>query len=238
MREDTVAGPSERGLAAEGPCRGVVGLRASYHSCMDDSGLRRTTERIQLSLDRLSELKGITNARSDLLAQAENRIRSIVRREASAYSYVLRWEQEDDIVQEVFLRVLRAVESARPEHVGQFFVIVGQHARWATISMIRKHFGPQGAASHHHTGTVSVADTGANAHENGAPGAIDSLRLHEAVDGLTEELKDAWMLFAYAGQTHQQIAAALSVSTKTVQRRLNLARAELAALLARDSDNV
>ncbi len=199
---------------------------------MGDDGLAHTTARIQRSLDRLYELKNTTLARSDLLEQAEKRIRSIVRREASAYSYVLRWEQEEDILQEVFLRVLRAVDDARPEHVGQFFVLVGQHARWATISMIRKHFGPQGVASHHHTGTLGGADAGAGDRGNSSQGTIDSLRLHEAADRLTEELRDAWILFAYTGLTHQQIAEALSVSTKTVQRRLNQAKAELAEALA------
>ncbi len=199
---------------------------------MSQPTLARTTVRIQTTLDRLHELKDTTHARSDLLAQAEQRIRSIVRREASAYSFVLRWEQEDDIVQEVFLRVLRAVDDAKPRHVGQFFVLVGQHARWATISMIRKHFGPQGQASHHHTGDVGPA-AGPAASETDEP-AVDPLRLHEAVDRLSEDVRDAWVLFAYTGQTHEQIAEALSVSTKTVQRRLNQARAELAAFLTGD----
>jgi len=202
---------------------------------MSGDDLARTTLRIQRSLDRPCEVNGTTVARSDLLEQAEKRIRGIVRREASAYSYVLRWEEEDDLLQEVFLRVLRAVEDAKPKHVGQFFVIVGQHARWATISMIRKHFGPHGIASHHHTGTVAVPSPTAPAQEGHRPGSLDPLRLHEAVDNLPEDVRDAWVLFAYSGLTHQQIAEALDTSTKTVQRRLNQARAQLADDLADES---
>ena len=202
---------------------------------MNEDGLARTTLRIQRSLDRLCEVAGTTVAHSDLLEQAENRIRKIVRREASAYSYVLRWEQEDDLLQEVFLRVLKAVEDAKPQHVGQFFVIVGQHARWATISMIRKHFGPHGIASHHHTGTITLSPPTNTPQEEQHQGALDPLRLHEAVDNLPEDVRDAWVLFAYSGLTHQQIAEALDVSTKTVQRRLNQARAQLADALADES---
>lgn len=207
----------------------------SLQLAMSRDSLARTTARIQSSLDRIHELKDVTHARSDLLAQAEERIRSIVRREASAYSYVLRWEQEDDIVQEVFLRVLRAVDDAKPRHVGQFFVIVGQHARWATISMIRKHFGPQGQASHHHTGAVVPSSPDGAGGGRSADTGIDPLQLHEAVDRLPDDVRDAWVLFAYTGQTHEQIAEALDVSTKTVQRRLNQARGELAAFLSGDA---
>ncbi|MEL6498030.1 MAG: sigma-70 family RNA polymerase sigma factor [Planctomycetota bacterium] len=199
---------------------------------MDRDLLATTTARIQRSLDRLHDLNDITHARSDLLQQAEQRIRGIVRREAAAYSYVLRWEQEDDLVQEVFLRVLRAVEDAKPRHVGQFFVIVGQHARWATISMIRKYFGPHGQASHHHTGAIASAGSYSATGESPAGEDIDPLRLHEAVDRLPENVRDAWALFAYTGQTHEQIAELLGVSAKTVQRRLNQARGSLAILLS------
>lgn len=187
-----------------------------------------TTARIQSSLGRIADGSGKTFARDELLDSAVRRIRQMVRQEIARNPGVARWEEEDDLVQEVLIRVDRAVQDAKPEHVGQFFIIVGQHVRWAAVDLIRKHFGAHGVGRNHQTG-IEPANA-ASAREGGASG-IDSVALHEAVDRLDEELRETWVLHAYAGLRQEAIADVQNVSTKTVQRRIARAKLRLSELL-------
>jgi len=192
--------------------------------------IQHTTQRIERCLLAVAGGESRTMARNELLACAVRRIREIVRRELRQHPEVGRWEQEDDLVQEVLIRVDRAVQDARPEFVGQFFVIVAQHARWATVDLIRRHFGPMGRASRHQTGEERVHAAPGRAGERAAP-SIDSLKIHEAVESLDEELREAWLLRTYAGLTHEAIAELLGISSRTVHRRLTEAKLRLAEML-------
>lgn len=193
--------------------------------------LQHTTQRIERCLLAVAGGRDRTIARNELLACAVRRIREIVRRELRQHPEVGRWEQEDDLVQEVLIRVDRAVQDAKPEFVGQFFIIAAQHARWATVDLIRRHFGPMGRASRHQTGEERVHAAPERAGEGGGAPSIDSLRIHEAVDSLDEELREAWLLRTYAGLTHEAIAELLGISSRTVHRRLTEAKLRLADLL-------
>lgn len=191
--------------------------------------LQHTTQRIERCLLAVAGGQDRTIARNELLACAVRRIREIVRRELRQHPEVGRWEQEDDLVQEVLIRVDRAVQDAKPEFVGQFFIIAAQHARWATVDLIRRHFGPHGRASRHQTGEDRVHSAPGRGPDQEAP--IDSLQIHEAVDNLSEELREAWLLRTYAGLTHEAIAELLGISARTVHRRLTEAKLRLADLL-------
>lgn len=192
------------------------------------SDIRQTTVRIQESLGQIADGSGRTIARGALLESAIKRIRRMVRQEISRNPGIARWEDEDDLVQEVLIRVDRAVQDARPEHVGQFFVLVGQHVRWAAIDLVRKHFGAQGIGRHHQTG-ITPAREGST--ENESDERIDSVRLHEVVDELDDDVRETWILHAYAGLTQDAIATVKDISTRTVQRQIVRAKLRLAELL-------
>ena len=197
------------------------------------SEIEHTTARIERCLLAVAIGQGRTLARNELLQHSVRRIREMVRREMRRHQGVARWEQEEDLVQEVLIRVDRAVQDAKPEHVGQFFVIVAQHVRWATVDLIRRYFGPMGTASRHQTGELPLAQ--AISGEPARHGESDSLLIHEAVDDLADDLREPWLLYVYAGLTQIVIADLLGVSTKTVQRRLTEAKLKLSeALLSMD----
>ncbi len=188
-----------------------------------------TTARIQSNLGRIADGEGRTFARDELLDSAIRRIRQMVRKEIARSPGVTRWEEEDDLVQEVLIRVDRAVQDAQPEHVGQFFLIVGQHVRWAAVDMIRKHFGSHGLGRNYRTNVEPAAIAGQPVVNPDVQ--IDSVKLHEAVDRLDDELKDTWILHVYSGLRQEAIAELLKVSTKTVQRRIARAKLRLAEML-------
>lgn len=188
-----------------------------------------TTAKIQSSLGRIAGGEGKTFARDELLDSAIRRIRQMVRQEIARSPGVARWEEEDDLVQEVLIRVDRAVQDAEPEHVGQFFLIVGQHVRWAAVDLIRKHFGSHGIGRRHQTSVEPAAI--ASSTPKGDSTGIDSVMLHEAVDRLDDELRETWVLHVYSGLRQEMIAEVLGVSTKTVQRRIARAKLRLAELL-------
>lgn len=194
---------------------------------MGDIG--HTTASIQGSLGRIADGNGRTFARDELLESAIRRIRQMVRKEIARSPGVARWEEEDDLVQEVLIRVDRAVQDAQPEHVGQFFLIVGQHVRWAAVDLIRKHFGSHGIGNRHRTGMEPASIAG---HQDAdLAEQIDSVKLHEAVDRLDDEHKETWILHVYSGLRQETIAEILKVSTKTVQRRIARAKLNLAKML-------
>ena len=187
---------------------------------MGDIG--HTTASIQGSLGRIADGNGRTFARDELLESAIRRIRQMVRKEIARSPGV-------DLVQEVLIRVDRAVQDARPEHVGQFFLIVGQHVRWAAVDLIRKHFGSHGIGNRHRTGMEPASIAG---HQDAdLAEQIDSVKLHEAVDRLDDEHKETWILHVYSGLRQETIAEMLKVSTKTVQRRIARAKLSLAEML-------
>ncbi len=193
-----------------------------------------TTAWIQDRLDRIAAGQDHTVVRDELLRRASQRIHDLVRAAMRSRPDLGRWEQDEDVLQNVLLRVDRAVRDARPANPGQFFIIVAQHVRWATIDLIRHHFGPGGQSSRHRTAEIDADGVSADptSPRNGpAIERIDFIRLHAAVDGLPAEERDAWHLFVYLGLTQDQTAEHLGISPKTVQRRVRSARLQLATRL-------
>jgi len=194
-----------------------------------------TTAWIQSRLDRIAAGQDHTIVRDELLSRASRRIHELVRSAMRSRPDLGRWEQDEDVLQEVLLRLDRAVRDAKPASPGQFFVIVAQHVRWATLDLIRHHFGPEGHGRNHQTGVMDGASGAYQPHapEPGRPGVerIDFVRLHDAVDRLPDDERDAWHLFVYLGLTQDQAADHLGVSSKTIQRRVRSAKIRLATEL-------
>ena len=133
--------------------------------------------------------------------------------------------QADELLGAVVERLLKAVPSARPRTVRQFFALINQHMRWELNDMARR-LDEQPAAVAMRDGLVP------------APAGSDSglspegRRMLEAIDRLPEEEREAFGLVRIQALTHGEAAEVLGVSAKTVQRRLNRSL----VLLARDLD--
>ncbi|GAB4545326.1 MAG: hypothetical protein Tsb0013_03120 [Phycisphaerales bacterium] len=192
---------------------------------------KETTVWIQDRLNLIASGEDHTLVRHELLDRASRRIRHLVVSAMRARPALGRWEQDDDVLQEVLIRLDRAVRDAKPANPGQFFVIVAQHVRWATLDLLRHHLGARGHALVHKTGVFTSELAEAKGERSASAIEIDLYSLHRAVDRLPEEERDAWHLVVYLDLTHDQAAEQLGVSSKTVQRRVRSAKMRLASEL-------
>ena len=135
--------------------------------------------------------------------------------------------QPDEMLSAVVERLLRAVPSARPRTVRQFFALVNQHMRWELNDLARR-LDEQPAAEELNERLVP-APTG-----SGSVLTPDGRCMLEAIERLPEEEREVFGLVRIQALTHGEAAEVLGVSVKTVQRRLNRSL----VLLAKELDHL
>jgi RNA polymerase sigma factor (sigma-70 family) len=134
--------------------------------------------------------------------------------------------ETDELLDGVVAGLLTALQKVRPQTVRQFFALANQHMRWQLNDLARLlDSQPRGAA---------LAESGVVAPpaSNDSVLSQDARRMLEAIDGLPAEEREVFELVRILGLTHLEAAGTVSVSVKTVQRRLNRARLLLAETLA------
>jgi RNA polymerase sigma-70 factor (ECF subfamily) len=122
--------------------------------------------------------------------------------------------QRDEMLSAVVERLLKAMRSARPQTVRQFFALVNQHMRWELNDLARR-LDHQPAAVEANEWLVSAPPS------SGSALTADGRSMLEAVDSLPDEEREAFELVRVGGLTYAEAAEVLGVSGKTVQRRLN-----------------
>jgi RNA polymerase sigma factor (sigma-70 family) len=132
--------------------------------------------------------------------------------------------QPDELLGAVVERLLKALPSARPQTVRQFFALVNQHVRWELNDLARR---------------LDEQPVGEELDEERAPGSgsvltADGRRMLEAIDRLPEEESEVFGLVRIQGLTHGEAAEVLRVCATTVQRRLN----HSLMLLAKELDHL
>jgi RNA polymerase sigma-70 factor (ECF subfamily) len=135
--------------------------------------------------------------------------------------------QPDDLLSAVVERLLKAMHSARPRTVRQFFSLVNQHMRWELNDLARR-LDHQPAAVELSEWMVSAPLT------SGSALTPDGRRMLESIDNLPEEEREVFELVRIQGLAHTEAAGVLGVSAKTVQRRLNRSL----MLLAKELDHL
>ena len=124
--------------------------------------------------------------------------------------------QPDEMLGAVVERLLKALPSARPQTVRQFFALVNQHMRWQ-LNDLARHLDEQPILVElREEFLVAPADSDS---------AItpDGRLMLRAIENLPEDEREAFELVRFQELTHTEVAEVLGVSTKTVQRRLNRA---------------
>ena len=129
--------------------------------------------------------------------------------------------QPDEMLGAVVERLLKALPSARPQTVRQFFALVNQHMRWELNDLARR-LDEQPAGEELDGERVPAPP------RSGSVLSPDGRRMLEAIDRLPEEEREVFGLVRIQGLTHGQTAEVLGVCAKTVQRRLNHSLMQLA----------
>lgn len=120
----------------------------------------------------------------------------------------------EELLSAVVERLLKAMRTVKPGNVRQFFGLANQHMRWELNDLARRldqHPLPQ-----------PIGDGAVPAPASSASGlSPNAARMLQAIDALPEDEREAFSLVRIQGLSHGEAAEVLSVSTKTVQRRLN-----------------
>jgi RNA polymerase sigma-70 factor (ECF subfamily) len=184
---------------------------------------------LQQCLNRLRA--GEPSARDDLLRATQDRLRLLTRKMMSKFRRVRRWEDTDDVVQNVLLRLTGMLAKVPVASSLDFLRLASAHIRWELINLARGHFGPEGVGANHATPDGrTVTQPG---REEGAASSDDPANLaawadlHERIGLLPGEERDVFDLHWYQGLTHEEVAGLLGVSVSTVRRRWQAARVRL-----------
>ena len=151
------------------------------------------------------------------------RLESLARHMLRGYPALRRWVETDDVLQNSFMRLMRALEKVEIESPRHFMALSALQIRRELIDLARHYFGPAGLAANHesHAGvdskqraSLDVADL---SHE---PSTLAQwCELHEQIGSLPDIEREAIDILYYDGLSQADAAKMLGVSVRTVQRR-------------------
>jgi RNA polymerase sigma-70 factor (ECF subfamily) len=201
------------------------------------SELEDRTVHLQRCLDRLRD--GDLAAREELLSKACERLSRLAKKMLRQERRVGRWEDSDDVLQNALMRLHRALEDVHPSSVRDFFRLAAAQIRRELIDLARHYYGPEGEGAHHASVANLPGAPGAPPEYGGStyePGILAMWsEFHRQIHRLPTETQEIFDLLWYQGLTQLEVAKLLDVSERTVQRRWQLAREQLAKTLRGDS---
>jgi RNA polymerase sigma-70 factor (ECF subfamily) len=122
--------------------------------------------------------------------------------------------ETEDMLSAVVERLLKALRSARPATVRQFFALANQHIRWELNDIARRLDTRRPAVELQEALVPAPANSDSGLSPN-------SRRMLEAIENLPENEREVFDLVRIQGLSYSEAAEILGVSPKTVQRRLD-----------------
>jgi RNA polymerase sigma-70 factor (ECF subfamily) len=185
---------------------------------------------LQGLLDRLAA--GDAKAVEDLVEHSLTRFRRMASRMLKDSPVVRRWEETDDVLQAVAVRLWRALQDVKPDSVRAFVGLAATQIRRELIDLARHHRGAQADAAHHQS-DPQVADSEGHVRPryaevpdpaSGPTSQLQAQELHEHVHKLPDAEREVYQLLFYQDMTQEQVAQVLGVSASTVKRRYEKAQ--------------
>lgn len=173
---------------------------------------------------------GDERAKSLLLDHACERLLKLTRKMFRNYPTLRRWEQTDDVFQNSLVRLHRAMAEVQLESVRHFFNLAGLQIRRELLDLVKHHLGPQSAGRHHHTDHHPPDEQGGSLYGRAIsePEDLETWsEFHERVNRLPDEQREAFNLLFYEGLGHEEAAAILGISLRTIKRRWQAAKLSL-----------
>jgi RNA polymerase sigma factor (sigma-70 family) len=182
----------------------------------------QTTGDIQRYLNELAGVQGDSPVEpiiSALLARSAHRLHlmcaSLLYRSYPRLTRPPFTLQAEEVLSAVVERLLKALREARPQTVRQFFAMTNQHIRWEMNDLARRLDEHALTGGIDDVAIVSMESSGSELNPN-------ARRILEAIESLPENEREVFSLIRIQEMTHTEVAGILGVSTKTVQRRLNM----------------
>jgi RNA polymerase sigma factor (sigma-70 family) len=193
---------------------------------------------IQGWLDRLQA--GDESARQELIRCAGQRLERLTRKMLRSWDRVRRWEETADVMQNMTLRLYRALADVRPAGVVDFFRLAALQIRRELHDLAKHYYGPRGLGAHHATGAwkppgdeepgSSMAwEPQGDAEEPAALAAW--AEFHARIESLPDEEREVFDLLWYQELSQAEAAELLKVSLRTIKRRWAAARLHLHEIL-------
>lgn len=184
------------------------------------------TETIELLIQRFAE--GDESAKGELIGVLLERFRKTASRLMKRNPRIRRWEATDDVLQQAMVRMSRCLDKIKPQTAKHLFSLVRLQISRELTDMARKYYGPEGlgynhATRHGETETSYGGVSHAEAIGAGPQQLIEWLEFHEAIDELPEPCKSVFCMAWYDMMTHDEMAAAMGCSAKTIQRHFRKA---------------
>src|SRR5262249_8162384 len=123
---------------------------------------------------------------------------------------VARWVDAEDILQNALVRLLRALETVKPDSTQAFFGLAAKQMRRELIDMARHYLGPEGEGKKHDSVSPRPDDSRPGL-DPPAPNAADNdlerwARFHEEVERLPVHEREVVGLVFYHDWTQAQVA--------------------------------
>lgn len=184
--------------------------------------MARDSEVLESWLARLGE--GDLSARNEIIARSAERLQKLTRRMLRQFPKVKRWEDTDNVLQEVLLRLHRRLETARPASASEFFNLAAAEIRRQLIDFYRKLTGSKSFAAHHSSDPLgikrSAQERKTSSHRPYDPVSFTEWgEFHLQAETLPEDSRQVFSLRWYQGLTFPEIARTLDLSERTVKRR-------------------
>jgi RNA polymerase sigma factor (sigma-70 family) len=195
-----------------------------------------TTSCLQRCLDRLNA--GDPKARDELLRHSQERLRVLAHRMLARFPAVRRWEETDDVLQQLLLDLEQALERLTLGSVRDYLRLAAANLRHVLIDLARHYGGPLGLGANHATPPPrqggsrppAVAEE-ALACESDPEQLAAWGEFHELVGRLPDDEREVFDLLWYQGLSQGEAAALLHVSLSTVKRRWQAARIRVMEVL-------
>jgi RNA polymerase sigma factor (sigma-70 family) len=185
---------------------------------MDEAG---TTAAVQRYLDELAGVQGDSPAGPiirELLGRSVNRLSllcaALLHRSYPRLTQPPLNLRSEELLSAVVERLLKALRKTRPKSVRQFFGLANQHIRWELNDLAQR-------LDEKAPVTEFVEDLVPAPMSSASGISFDGRRMLEAIENLPEEEREVFSLIRIQGMTHVEAAEITSVSSKTIQRRLN-----------------
>lgn len=179
---------------------------------------------------------GDTAARDHLVHMVGSHLERLTRKMLRRFPQVQRWASADDVVQNAMVRLLRALQTVKPNSPRDFFALAATQMRRELIDLARHfrgHVGESAVQPERHPDGPSTQNTTfdpADRPEN--PEDLEKWCLfHHQVGLLPSAEREVLGLVYYHGYTQVQVADILQISERTVRRYYKSAMARLQTTL-------
>jgi RNA polymerase sigma-70 factor (ECF subfamily) len=182
---------------------------------------------LQPWLDRLRA--GDPAARNELIRHSRGRLRLLTRQMLRHFPGVRQWEETSDVLQNVLLRLDRALQAVEVPSPRDFLRLANAQIRRELIDLSRHHFGPHGlGANLVPPGQGRPGDTPEPEDSSADPDRL--LRWHDLhcqIAGLDDADRELFELLYYQGLKQAEAAGLLGLPLTTFKRRWRSARLRL-----------